>query len=1333
MITLNSNIARVGGLALLGLLAIGAAAAPARARELTQPAPQPTIEDVMREKARQVYEESLGQPALSSRTEAAAKGEIRGVNAPVTAGTLRCLPTCDTTDGRFLAIAGSGFDTLSPPELNLSIGVPAGAASFEVGVFDGDGSEYNADGITYYWDSGATALFEYALYADPDANGTGTIPVDLAPGSPTILSNDMPDNDWINFTVNTGSEAASPSGNFFYVLKVRLAVPSLVTLNAFKVRTTAVLSGMTLDPVARPFSYIAAWSGFDDLAVVYPDFPSATPTTYDGSFNFFFDVPVGQDELTVWDGDFDHGKYNLTEQDTDDPDTPFLFIPPWATLDTHPEGIAFGGLGTGSPPDDENINGYFGEYILREPSVTYHLVAPDGQDFNNPNPSGNQEWEQFKISTAPFNPLLMDAHTSSLPPGTYRLEIQGIDMLNLNALLLPFRLLCVEQNGAACIPLRPYLVGDTVFRDSDGDGLQDPGEPGIPGVVLELRDSYGTLLGTATTNADGNYSFGVDKAAYEVSVAASNFNSGAPLAGHESSTGGDSATTTVTNDNDLDLDFGYSGNGTLSGTLWEDRDGDNVQDAGEPILANVTVKLVGSDSSVVATTTTDANGDYSFSGLGPDSYTVEIDSSTLPAGLAPSYDADGTATPNEATVAVAPGAGVGNVDFGYRGTASVGDRVWNDTDGDGLQDSGEAGLNGVMVRLLDSGGNTVATATTSGNGNYSFTNLAAGAYTVSVDSATLPAGYSPTADADGIATPNRAAVTVTAGGSFPNLDFGYRSSAQISLGDRVWNDADGDGLQDSGEAGLNGVSVQLLNSGGTVIATQTTSGSGNYSFTNLAPGTYSIRIVTSTLPAGATPTFDLDGTATPNIVTGTTSASRADVDFGYRLPATCTAGYFKDHFNTASFSNNDGTLSWAGSWVESDTAGSGVNNGNVTVGTPVSGYMIFRDSPDTGTQPSAARQANLSGFTSATLTVNFHIRGVEADDAAVIEISKNGGTSYTVLETLTGYTGTYISARTFDISSYIASNTRIRFRIATNYGGSDDFFKIDWLKIDAACTSAPQTGSVGDRVWKDLDGDGVQDSGEPGLSGVTVQLLNSGGTVIATQTTNSSGNYLFSGLAAGTYKVQVVSSTLPSGSTKTYDLDGTGTANIATFTLTAGQNRTDVDFGYRPATACSAGYFKDHFNTASFSNNDGTLSWTGSWAESDTAGSGVSSGNVTVGTPVSGYMIFRDSPDTGTQPSAARQANLSGFTSATLTVSFHIRGVETDDAAVIEVSNNGGSTYTVLETLTGYTGTYTSSRTFNISSYIASNTKIRFRIKSNYGGSDDFFKIDWVKVDAACQ
>jgi uncharacterized protein (DUF2141 family) len=801
----------------------------------------------------------------------------------------------------------------------------------------------------------------------------------------------------------------------------------------------------------------------------------------------------------------------------------------------------------------------------------------------------------------------------------------------------------------ACPTPGTYLVGDTVWFDANGNGVQDAGEPGASGVTLELlTDIAGAPIQTVVTgdtsnpnwaacvlhntglDTQGLYCFGVDDPGnYIVRVAASNFQPGGALFGFASTTGGATQSDSVVDDNVL------------------------------------------------------------------------------------------------------------TYDFGYRGTASLGDRVWNDLDADGFQDAGEAGLNGITVELLNSGGNVVASQVTSGDGNYSFANLTAGTYTVRIVSGTLPAGFVETYDLDGTASLHQATVSLTAGQNKVDVDFGYRNPPTFSVGDRVWSDTDGDGVQDSGESGLNGVTVQLLNSGGTVIASQATSGNGNYSFTNLAPGTYSVRVVSSSLPTGYTQTFDLDGTGTANQATFSLTASRNDVDFGYKPPApTCTAGYFKDTFTTASFSNNDGSLSWNGSWIEYDTAGTGVSSGNVTVGTPYSGYLILRDNPDTGTQPSAARQANLSGFASATLSFDFHTRaGVDADDAVVVEVSKDGGTSYTVLETLTGITGQVISSRSYDISAFIASNTRVRFRVSSNYGGDDELFKVDQIRIDGACTPPPpQTGSIGNRVWKDLDGDGVQDSGEPGLNGVTVKLLNSSGTVLATQTTSGDGNYSFSGLTAATYKVKVESTTLPSGLTPTYDLDGTSTAHIATVPLNAGQNRTDADFGYRTPPSCTAGYFKDDFSSASFSNNNGTLSWTGAWIEYDVAGTGVSSGNVTVGNPYSGYLFLRDYPDTGTQPSAARQANLTGFKSATLSFDFHVRtAVDPDDAVAVEVSKDGGASYTVLETLKGFSGTYSGSRSYNITSYIASTTRIRFRVSSNYGASDELFKVDTVRIDAACQ
>jgi hypothetical protein len=237
------------------------------------------------------------------------------------------------------------------------------------------------------------------------------------------------------------------------------------------------------------------------------------------------------------------------------------------------------------------------------------------------------------------------------------------------------------------------------------------------------------------------------------------------------------------------------------------------------------------------------------------------------------------------------------VDFGYRGTLQFGDRVWFDYDGNGIQDTGEPGINGVVITLKNAAGTPIATTTTSGNGNYAFTNLPAGTYSVVIVPSSLPGGSVPTYDLDGTATPNVTVVTLAAGQSRTDVDFGYRGNG--SIGDRVWLDYNANGVQDAGEVGINGVTVQLLDSANNLIATATTAGDGNYSFPNLLPGTYKVSIVTATLMTGAIQTYDLDGTATPNTASVSLSAgqSRVDADFGYRVtpPGTGTIGFWKTH------------------------------------------------------------------------------------------------------------------------------------------------------------------------------------------------------------------------------------------------------------------------------------------------------------------------------------------------------------------------------------------------------------------------------------------------------
>src|SRR3989442_10865 len=112
--------------------------------------------------------------------------------------TYNCLPTCDSTDARFLAIAnGTGLITLSQPTLDLEISVPKGTTTFTVGVFDGDARGVDGTGVAH-WDTGSAATFSYTLYADKNRDHAAAVVVPLS-GSSSVLSTSMPDNAWIDF------------------------------------------------------------------------------------------------------------------------------------------------------------------------------------------------------------------------------------------------------------------------------------------------------------------------------------------------------------------------------------------------------------------------------------------------------------------------------------------------------------------------------------------------------------------------------------------------------------------------------------------------------------------------------------------------------------------------------------------------------------------------------------------------------------------------------------------------------------------------------------------------------------------------------------------------------------------------------------------------------------------------------------------------------------------------------------------------------------------------------------------------------------------------------
>ena len=357
--------------------------------------------------------------------------------------------------------------------------------------------------------------------------------------------------------------------------------------------------------------------------------------------------------------------------------------------------------------------------------------------------------------------------------------------------------------------------------------------------------------------------------------------------------------------------------------VWGDTNANGLKNPAEPGLQNLPVQLFNpgadnlqntADDTLLATTTTDANGYYLFSGLAPGNYFVALPSPSTAWPLATSpavnldngvdNDSNGLQPGGSGTLTYSPvinlalGMEPGNtpgggnqdmtIDFGFIASLGMGNQVFSDANNNGLFDSGETGVAGAQVEIYNSTDTVVnngddvkigSTFTTGSDGIYGFSGLAAGKYYIKLTPPiTNPRRSSVSTNADngvdndnnGVSQASSGApiyspmITLSAltepgnlvapfGGNVDyTIDFGLRPSF-CSIGNLVYKDANNNGVYDSGE-GVGGVRVDLLNSSGALVTYTTTSTSssnrGVYQFTNVVPGSYYVRIPSSEFATG---------------------------------------------------------------------------------------------------------------------------------------------------------------------------------------------------------------------------------------------------------------------------------------------------------------------------------------------------------------------------------------------------------------------------------------------------------------------------------------------------
>lgn len=721
--------------------------------------------------------------------------------------------------------------------------------------------------------------------------------------------------------------------------------------------------------------------------------------------------------------------------------------------------------------------------------------------------------------------------------------------------------------GFMTFELNSFSVGNQVWHDANNNGFFDEGERGINDVGVELYlagsdPQFDQPVQQTTTDLDGLYEFeGVDVGNYfiyistppeafpnsstldaEISDNIDGDDNGlqpfafAPVSTEDFSVplaSTDSLALSAAQQEDSiaiidSIDFGFfSSPISIGDRVWLDDDVDGLYEPenGENGVAGVDVTLysTANPGQPVARTTTLPNGTYRFLNILPGNYYVLFDLETLPDGyiattpdVGPDDLRDSDADPQTGRAPVFGSVNTTeldtSIDMGIIQTASIGDKVWYDTNRDGVQAADETslvdgsapvGIPGVRVNLLTGqSGSVIMSQVTGSGGQYRFDNIPPGQYYVEF---ILPSAYIPSpinqipnddifdSDADRI-NDERALrtdlITLKSGEYLPTVDLGayLESGLPVSIGDYVWFDANRDGSQGQDESGLPGVIVELFNETAGTVSRTVTDSNGRYLFQNLFPGSYQLTF------------FPPTGFVASPQNAGTNSSSDSDINpASGRTVSTVLSSAETDNSWDAGFYTDATLLASIGDRVWNDLNLNGIQDENMEEA-GIAGVVVTLYSEE-GNVVDVNVTDETGHYRFDNISSGIYYVGFDPSDQYVPSLASQGLDRQLDSD--------------LDPETLLTEPT-----LLTPLENEADFDAGFYVRGAASAGTVPST--LGNRVWFDGDQDGYQDLGESGIPNIIVKLHSALGEVVAVTKTDESGTYIFRSVIPGMYYLEFV-------------------------------------------------------------------------------------------------------------------------------------------------------------------------------------------------------------------